>query len=231
MSRVHSAAALSDGGEVSGVAGLRRSRTARWSTTDSREEVLTKRRQKQADAAELAAALPEAQRGNENAFRVLYRAVQPALLRYLRVLVSEDAEDVASEAWLQITRDLASFRGDVDGFRGWATTIARNRAMDHLRRQRRRPIVAGPIEDLPERSGPEDTAESAVDAVGTDAALALIARLPRDQAEAVLLRVVVGLEAKAAARVLGKRPGAVRTAAYRGLRKLADYLEHPGRSA
>ncbi|WP_221761276.1 RNA polymerase sigma factor [Kibdelosporangium aridum] len=140
----------------------------------------------------------------------------------------EDAEDVASEAWLQIARDLRSFRGDGGGFRGSATTIARHRAMDHLRRVRRRPVVAGPVEDLPEWSGSEDTAESAVAAVGTDAALGLIARLPRDQAEAVLLRVVVGLEVKAAARVLGKRPGAVRTAAYRGLRKLADYLGHTG---
>jgi RNA polymerase sigma-70 factor (ECF subfamily) len=195
---------------------------------DSREEVLTRRRRKPADTADLAAALPEAQHGDEDAFRVLYRSVQPALLRYLRVLVGEDAEDVASEAWLQIARDLASFRGDVDGFRGWATTIARHRAMDHLRRQRRRPIVAGPVEDLADRSGPEETAESAVDAVATDAALALIGRLPRDQAEAVLLRVVVGLDVKAAARVLGKRPGAVRTAAYRGLRKLAEYFDCPG---
>lgn len=56
----------------------------------------------------------------------------------------------------------------------------------------------------------------------------MIARLPRDQAEAVLLRVVVGLDAKAAARVLGKRPGAVRTAAYRGLRKLAEQLATAG---
>jgi RNA polymerase sigma-70 factor (ECF subfamily) len=192
------------------------------------EDVLTRRRQTLIDAADLATALPEAQRGNENAFRVLYRATQPALLRYLRVLVGEDAEDVASEAWLQIARDLVSFRGDGDGFRGWATTIARHRAMDHLRRQRRRPITAGPVEELAEPSGPEDTAESAVDAVATDAALALIARLPRDQAEAVLLRVVVGLDVKVAARVLGKRPGAVRTAAYRGLRKLAEYVEHPG---
>jgi RNA polymerase sigma-70 factor, ECF subfamily len=119
---------------------------------------------------------------------VLYRSVQPALLRYLRVLVGED---VASKAWLQIARDLACFRGDGDGFRGWATTIARHRAMDHLRRQRRRPVVAGPVEELADPPGPEDTAESAVDAVATDAALALIARLPRDQAEAVLLRVVV----------------------------------------
>jgi RNA polymerase sigma-70 factor (ECF subfamily) len=175
---------------------------------------------------DVAAALPAAQRGSEDAFRVLYRSVQPALLRYLRVLVGEDAEDVASEAWLQIARALVSFRGDVDGFRGWATTIARHRALDHLRRQRRRPITAGPVEDLADAPGPQDTAESAMDAVGTDAALALIARLPRDQAEAVLLRVVVGLDARAAARVLGKRPGAVRTAAHRGLRRLAEHLEH-----
>ncbi|RSM56850.1 RNA polymerase subunit sigma-70 [Kibdelosporangium aridum] len=205
---------------------LRRSRTIGLSTMDILEEVLTRPRQAPADAADLAAALSAAQRGSEDAFRVLYRSVQPVLLRYVRVLVGEDAEDVASEAWLQIARDLASFRGDGDGFRGWATTIARHRAMDHLRRVRRRPVVAGPVEDLPEWSGSEDTAESAVAAVGTDAALALIARLPRDQAEAVLLRVVVGLDVKAVARVLGKRPGAVRTAAYRGLRKLADYLGH-----
>jgi RNA polymerase sigma-70 factor, ECF subfamily len=195
---------------------------------DVPEEALTRERQPLTDAADLAAALPAAQCGDEDAFRVLYRAVQPALLRYLRVLVGEDAEDVASEAWLQIARDLASFRGDGDGFRGWATTIARNRAMDHLRRQRRRPIVTGPVEELADSPGPEDTAQSTMDAVATDAALALIARLPRDQAEAVLLRVVVGLDAKAAAQVLGKRPGAVRTAAYRGLRKLAEYLEHSG---
>lgn len=162
--------------------------------------------------------------GDEDAFRVLFRAVQPGLLRYLRVLVGDDAEDVASEAWLQIARDLATFRGDLDGFRGWAATIARNRALDHLRHERRRPASTGQDEQLAEVPAREDTAESAVDSIGTDAALALIATLPRDQAEAVLLRAVVGLDAPAAARVLGKRAGAVRTAAHRGLRKLADLL-------
>ncbi|HEX4702472.1 MAG TPA: RNA polymerase sigma factor [Pseudonocardiaceae bacterium] len=174
------------------------------------------------------AAVRRAQNGDENAFGVLYRAVQPGLLRYLRVLVGEDAEDVASEAWLQIARDLASFRGDFDGFRGWATTIARHRAMDSLRRRQRRPITGAPAEWVATLAARDDTAGAAVDAVATDAALALIARLPPDQAEAVLLRVVMGLDANAAARVLGKRPGAVRTAAYRGLRTLAGYLERSG---
>ncbi|MCE7007389.1 RNA polymerase sigma factor [Kibdelosporangium philippinense] len=174
------------------------------------------------DAA-LATAITQAKGGNENAFRVVYRSVQPALLRYLRVLVGQDAEDVASDAWLQIARDLPSFRGDADGFRGWATTIARNRAMDHLRSQRRRPVE--PVEEVVDRPATTDTAESAVDSLATGAALAMIAKLPQDQAEAVLLRVVVGLDAKASGKVLGKRPGAVRTSAYRGLRKLAELLE------
>jgi DNA-directed RNA polymerase specialized sigma24 family protein len=80
-----------------------------------------------------------AQRGDPEAFRVLYRDIQPRLLRYLHALVGQDAEDVAAETWLQITRDLPAFSGDYDHFRGWTATIARHRALDHLRRAARRP--------------------------------------------------------------------------------------------
>jgi RNA polymerase sigma-70 factor (ECF subfamily) len=85
--------------------------------------------------------------------------------------------------------------------------------------------VSTPIEQLVELPGTGDTADSASESISTDAALALIRSLPRDQAEAVLLRVVVGLDAETAGRVLGKRAGAVRTASYRGLRRLAERLE------
>lgn len=166
-----------------------------------------------------------ARAGDEAAFLLLYRDVQPRLLRYLRVLVGDDAEDVASEAWLQIVRDFGSFRGDHDGFRGWAATVARHRALDHLRRQRRRPVADLPADAMDQLPGGDDPAELALDTVSTDAAIALIARLPRDQAEAVVLRVVLGLDARAAGQVLGKRAGAVRVAAYRGLRRLAEYLD------
>jgi RNA polymerase sigma-70 factor (ECF subfamily) len=174
----------------------------------------------------LTGTLAGAQRGDAEAFRALYRDTQPRLLRYLRALVGDDAEDVASETWLQISRDLAGFHGDGDGFRGWAATIARHRALDHLRRAARRPPpILVPAEDLAGLAARDDTAATALDAVATDAAVKLIAGLPPDQAEAVLLRAVIGLDAAAAAQVLGKRPGAVRTAAYRGLRTLARHLE------
>ncbi|WP_420716471.1 RNA polymerase sigma factor [Streptomyces sp. H27-H1] len=182
--------------------------------------------------AEMSEEVKAARNGDEAAFGALFRAVQPGLLRYLRVLVGAEAEDVASETWLQIARDLGSFRGDYDGFRGWAATIGRNRAMDLLRAQRRRPVSGVPVEDLlGDRPAADDTEAAALATVDTTAALALIATLPRDQAEAVLLRVVMDLDAETTARVLGKRAGAVRMASHRGLRKLAERLEGSRRTA
>ncbi|MFI6205731.1 RNA polymerase sigma factor [Streptomyces sp. NPDC051041] len=185
-------------------------------------------RRAQAYDGELGAAVARAQDGDEAAFAVAYRIVQPGLLGYLRGLVGDDAEDVASDAWLEIARDLGRFRGDGAGFRGWTATIARHRALDHLRRRKVRPRPAALEQDVLDMPGPHSTHDQALEAMSTERALELVRGLPRDQAEAVLLRVVVGLDGPAAARVLGKRPGAVRTAAYRGLKRLARQLGAEG---
>ena len=58
--------------------------------------------------------------------------------------------------------------------------------------------------------------------MSTQAVLAAIASLPRDQAEIILLRVVAGLDTAEVAQLVGKTPGAVRVAAHRGLRRLAS---------
>ncbi|MFI8002071.1 RNA polymerase sigma factor [Streptomyces sp. NPDC086010] len=177
------------------------------------------------DDAELTTAVLAAQDGDEDAFRTVYRAVHPRLLGYIRTLVGEpDAEDVASEAWLQIARDLDSFSGDADRFRGWAARIARNRSLDHIRMRGRRPAIGGDESELAGEAAESDTAGEALESLGTGRAMSLIAQLPQDQAEAVVLRVVIGLDAKSAARTLGKRPGAVRTAAHRGLKRLAELV-------
>ncbi|GGY31951.1 RNA polymerase sigma factor [Streptomyces anulatus] len=178
--------------------------------------------------AELGAAVDRAQQGDDEGFAIAYRLVQPGLIGYVRGLVGDDAEDVASEAWLEIARDLGRFRGDGAGFRGWTATIARHRALDHLRRQKRRPCTSLLEQDMLELPGGHDTAAAVLEKLSTEQALELIGSLPRDQAEAVLLRVVVGLDGPASARVLGKRPGAVRTAAYRGLKRLAGQLTRAG---
>ncbi len=107
-------------------------------------------------------ALRAAQSGDQDAFRRIYRVQQPALLRYLRVLVGQDADDIASETWLQITRDLTAFAGDWNNFRGWTATIARHRAMDSLRAARRRPQTTTPIDHLPHPTALEHTADQAL---------------------------------------------------------------------
>lgn len=172
------------------------------------------------------------QRGDEAAFRLVYRRVQPPLLRYLTVLVGpSDAEDVASEAWAQAFRDLDRFTGDADGFRGWITTIGRNRALDHLRHSRRRPVSAEPVDELVDLPDAADVEADVLGLVGSEAVVRLIATLPRDQAEAIMLRTVLGFDAPTAAAILGKRPGAVRAAAHRGLKRLARALPDRHRQA
>jgi RNA polymerase sigma-70 factor, ECF subfamily len=167
--------------------------------------------------------------GDGDAFRVVYRAVHPTLQRYLEVLVGPfDAEDVASETWGQACRDLHRFEGDADGFRGWVTTIGRHRALDHLRRRSRRPQVDRDLTGL-EVVGDSDVLASVDESLGTATAMALIRTLPQAQAEAVMLRAVMGLDARTAGEILGRRPGAVRTAAQRGLTTLGRLLAEQDR--
>ena len=170
----------------------------------------------------LAAALAAATLGDQDGFATLWRAHQPALLRYLRVVAGDHADDVASETWLQAARDLHRFAGEPDAFRAWLYRIGRNRAIDHGRRLGRRPEhpTPEPGDHLP---AAPDAAGQAIEHTRTDWAIRLIAALPPDQAEAVMLRVVAGLDVATTARILGKRAGAVRVATLRGLRNLADH--------
>ncbi|MGP4112898.1 RNA polymerase sigma factor [Streptomyces sp. 4N509B] len=175
---------------------------------------------------ELSAAVQAAQGGDEAAFSHIFRTVHPRLLGYVRTIVADrDAEDVAAEAWLHITRDLARFSGDADRFRGWTARIARNRALDHLRARARRPaevhVEEAALAELPDGA---DTAEEAMVSLATSRTFNLVRSLPREQAGAVVLRSVMGLDARRAAALLGCRPGAVRTAQHRGLRRLAQLI-------
>jgi RNA polymerase sigma-70 factor (ECF subfamily) len=103
--------------------------------------------------------------------------------------------------------------------------------MDWARTRARRPAEPTEVQALAEQPAPTDTFGSAVEGMSTRWAMDQILALPQTEAEAVLLRAVVGLDATSAAKVLGKRPGAVRVAAHRGLKRLARTLrddEGPG---
>jgi RNA polymerase sigma-70 factor (ECF subfamily) len=169
--------------------------------------------------------LAAAQGGDEEAFAVLWRYLQPALLRYFRVAARDAAEDLAADTWVSVIRRLQQFRGDERAFRAWVFTVARHRAIDWRRQAARRPTNLVPVEQLAEHQAPDDPVTQVLEGQSTRAALALLAGLPADQAEVVALRVLGGLEVAEVARIVGKRPGAVRVLAHRGLRRLAKRLK------
>lgn len=168
--------------------------------------------------------LDAARHGDEAAFTLLFRSVQPVLLRYLRALGRDLADDVAAETWVSVVRGLGRFRGDEDGFRGWVFTIARARLIDARRAAGRLPVPVDSATALGDRPDPADVPTAVDELMSTESALALVGRLAPDQAEAVLLRHVVGLDVAATAQVLGKRAGAVRIATMRGLQRLRTML-------
>jgi RNA polymerase sigma-70 factor (ECF subfamily) len=175
-------------------------------------------------AADLERALELAQGGDEGGFTTLWRTLHPPLLRYLTVRGDEAPEDIAAETWLQVVRDLRRFRGGVPEFRAWLFTVARHRAIDQGRARSSRPVVpvAEPYAEHDDRADTAPSAEQhAVEREATAGALRLVATLPAEQAEIVMLRVVAGLDVAAVAELVGKKPGAVRVAVHRALKSLS----------
>lgn len=171
--------------------------------------------------ADLGGALARARSGDEAGFLELWRQLQPRLLRFLRALNCDDPDDVASETWLQVVRDLPSFSGGEEDFRRWLFTVGRHRAIDHARARQRRPAI--PVPELPTIADDELVEDQVLHAMSARKAVTLLAALPADQAEAVALRVLAGLDTSAVAGILNKSPGAVRVALHRGLRSLARH--------
>jgi RNA polymerase sigma-70 factor (ECF subfamily) len=169
--------------------------------------------------------LAASQAGAEWALAELYRELHPRVLRYLRVLEPSEAEDLASEIWLDVARGLGRFEGDGRAFRAWAFTIARRRLVDLRRQRARRPAIATPVERLVERGGIGDVEEEAMAGLTTEAAIARIATLPPDQTEVVLLRILGGLSVREVAAITGRRPGTVRVLQHRALKRLAREVQ------
>lgn len=172
--------------------------------------------------------LAAARAGDERALTALYRLLHPRVLRYLRFREPAEAEDLASETWLDVARGLERFEGDERALRAWALTIARRRTIDLRRRRARRNTVPAEPDSLIGRGGTGNAEDDAMAALGLQAALERIAELPTDQADVVLLRVLAGLSVEEVARITGKRRGRVRVLQHRALRALARKLSREG---
>jgi RNA polymerase sigma-70 factor (ECF subfamily) len=169
--------------------------------------------------------LRAAQAGEDWAFEEMYRGLHAYVLRYLRLQAPREAEDLAADTWTSVALALERFSGDESAFRGWVFTIARRRVVDHIRRSSRRPGDYRPMAEGQDGPAPDDTESVAMAAIETENALARIGRLPPDQAEIVLLRVLAGLSADQVGDIVGKPAGTVRVLQHRALKRLAQDLK------
>jgi RNA polymerase sigma-70 factor (ECF subfamily) len=156
-----------------------------------------------------------AKEGAQDALASLWRTHNPALLRYFRGRLSDGAEDLAQQTWLDAARGLRRFNGDETDFQRWLFTIGRRRLVDELRRRSRHNDMLQA--DIPETASEEPSFATIDD---LDRALAFVRRLPPDQADAVLLRIVADFDVAQVAAIMGRSDSSVRLLVHRGLRRL-----------
>ncbi len=161
--------------------------------------------------------------GEDPDLGALYRELQPALLRRLRVAHPGQAEDIAGEVWTEVAALFPRFVGGDDAFRAWVFTLAGRRLIDAYRRAGRRPterLVGDRYEVAADR--PEDETVARVSLEETITRLRQL--LPPRQAEVLLLRVVGGFTVDEVAMLTASTPANVRVLLHRALRRLAARL-------
>lgn len=169
--------------------------------------------------------------GVEGAWAEIYRDLAPGILGYLRGRGAAEPEDLLGEVFLQAVRDLGDFDGGEREFRAWMFTIAHHRLLDEARRRDRRPVEPSSDETLVEHAPIGDAEADALERLGRQRVEALIAGLPRDQQSVLLLRILGGLTVSEVARLIGKRPGAVKALQRRALAAVKQTLEKDGDQA
>lgn len=162
--------------------------------------------------------------GDPGAIEVLIAEVRPMIVRYCRARLGRVsgqyhiADDVAQEVCIAVLSALPRYRDMGRPFASFVFGIAAHKIADAMRSAVR---AAVPTEDLPDgpddRPGPEETVVRYIEA---QRARDLLTRLPEQQRELVLLRVVAGLSAEETGNVLGMSAGAVRVAQHRALARL-----------
>jgi RNA polymerase sigma-70 factor, ECF subfamily len=167
--------------------------------------------------------------GDRTAIESLIAELRPMVVRYCRGRLGRVsgqyhiADDVAQEVCIAVLSALPRYRDMGRPFASFVFGIASHKVADALRSSVRSAV---PTQDLPdgpdEGPGPEETVVRYIEA---EHARRLLSRLPDNQRELLMLRVVSGLSAEETGNVLGMSPGAVRVAQHRALARLRAMAE------
>lgn len=171
--------------------------------------------------------LPAAQAGEAWALRVVYDALSPSVLGYLRTRGAAEPEDLTSEVFLTVFPKLPALSGGADGLRTFTFSVAHARLVDDLRRRSRREPTTAYEPDRDGRTSASSEDEALV-SLQTQRVRRLLDTLVPDQRDVLTLRVLGDLTVEQVAAALGKSTGAVKQLQRRGLIALRRELEREG---
>lgn len=177
-------------------------------------------------AGDFALTLASAHRGEGDAFEALWRWLAPSVTAYFRHHGVRDADDLASETFLRVFRDLGRFEGAEQGFRSWVFVIAHHRWIDARRGDARRPNEVT-IDDIAVDAADDvaSTERLALDAIAAQDLHSWIGELGSEQRDVLLLRLFGDLTIDQIATASQRSIGAVKALQRRGLVHLARRLE------
>ncbi len=167
-------------------------------------------------------AIRRAQQGDREALGFLYTRYADDIHRYVRsiVLNQHEAEDVTQQVFAKLIRVIGKYEERQVPFLAWMLRVARNLAIDHMRRQR---MI--PVEEI--RMTDEGSGDPAGGRPMSDLQEALF-ELPIDQREVLVLRHFAGLSPTEIATRTGRSEGSIHGLHHRGRRALRAELTSRG---
>jgi RNA polymerase sigma-70 factor (ECF subfamily) len=166
-------------------------------------------------------AVARAKQGDREALRFLYERYSDNVYGYIRSIVRDEpeAEDLTQHVFMKLITVIVKYDDRGIPFSGWLLRLARNVALDHLRRHRATPteeVFAGSAD------GDDGARERAQDLH------AALAALPEEQRSVMIMRHVVGLSPPEIAEQMGRSESSIHGLHHRGRRALRAELRRMG---
>lgn len=168
-----------------------------------------------------------AQDGDVAALNTLYRALAPAVHGYLCSKGVDDAEAATSDVFLGLFAQLGRIRGGAVGLRKLTFSIAHARMVDEYRARQRRPTTVGWTAENDARREPSAEHHAEVNE-STRRVMRMLDRLPPDQREVLVLRILGDLTIDQISEIMGRSRGAVKQLQRRGMVTLRGMVEARG---
>lgn len=161
-----------------------------------------------------------AQNGDADAFSAIWKDLNPRIVKFAASQCYGtllDRDDIASETWASVVKDIGKFKGDYHQFQGWIFTLARNRVIDLARKRDRQVKSGGNVSEIDVQDG-SILMEQLFEADETRTSIIkYIQCLPKTQAEIVMMRIIGDLSVAETAQLLSRSENTVRVLCHRGL--------------